>query len=196
MCLFIQDILKNMFYSTEVKGTVLLLNAPSSQTSKTMTWIPTMLLSTSSESRPPPVTPPIHLELPPITTLSLQSPPPSESPPPPVTPPIHLELPPITTLSLQSPPPSESCPTSSHSPYPPGTPTHNYSQPAIPAPLREPPNEDALEGLYAKVNKQRTAPPKTDRWEPVCPFYGYRAKYCTILFYFVLYFVLTSTDCL
>ncbi len=114
MCLFIQDILKKMFYSTEVKGTVLLLNAPSSQTSKTMTWIPTMLLSTSSESRPPPVTPPIHLELPPITTLSLQSPPPSESRPPPVTPPIHLELPPITTLSLQSPPPSESRPMRTH----------------------------------------------------------------------------------
>ncbi|KAF4119091.1 hypothetical protein G5714_001142 [Onychostoma macrolepis] len=47
-------------------------------------------------------------------------------------------------------------------PYPPGTPTHNYSQPIGPAPNREPPNEDALEGLYAKVNKQRTAPPKTD----------------------------------
>uniref|UniRef100_A0A673FZ02 Partitioning defective 3 homolog B-like n=1 Tax=Sinocyclocheilus rhinocerous TaxID=307959 RepID=A0A673FZ02_9TELE len=53
-------------------------------------------------------------------------------------------------------------PASSHSPYPPGTPTHNYSQPTLPAPNREPPNEDALEGLYAKVNKQRTAPPKTD----------------------------------
>lgn len=45
---------------------------------------------------------------------------------------------------------------------PPGTPSHNYSQPSGPAPYREPPNEDALEGLYAKVNKQRTAPPKTD----------------------------------
>ncbi|KAI7810390.1 par-3 family cell polarity regulator beta a [Triplophysa rosa] len=43
-----------------------------------------------------------------------------------------------------------------------GTPSHNYSQPSVPAPYREPPNEDALEGLYAKVNKQRTAPPKTD----------------------------------
>uniref|UniRef100_A0A671MAG7 Partitioning defective 3 homolog B-like n=1 Tax=Sinocyclocheilus anshuiensis TaxID=1608454 RepID=A0A671MAG7_9TELE len=53
-------------------------------------------------------------------------------------------------------------PASSHSPYPPGTPTHNYSQPTLPTPNREPPNEDALEGLYAKVNKQRTAPPKTD----------------------------------
>ncbi|XP_051753408.1 par-3 family cell polarity regulator beta a isoform X1 [Ctenopharyngodon idella] len=53
-------------------------------------------------------------------------------------------------------------PASSHSPYPPGTPTHNHSQPSVPAPNREPPNEDELEGLYAKVNKQRTAPPKTD----------------------------------
>ncbi|XP_043096383.1 par-3 family cell polarity regulator beta a isoform X2 [Puntigrus tetrazona] len=53
-------------------------------------------------------------------------------------------------------------PSSGHSPYPPGTPTHNYSQPAVPAPNRELPNEDALEGLYAKVNKQRTGPPKTD----------------------------------
>uniref|UniRef100_A0A8C1RLN0 Par-3 family cell polarity regulator beta a n=1 Tax=Cyprinus carpio TaxID=7962 RepID=A0A8C1RLN0_CYPCA len=53
-------------------------------------------------------------------------------------------------------------PASSHSPYPPGTPTQNHTQPTLPAPNREPPNEDALEGLYAKVNKQRTAPPKTD----------------------------------
>ncbi|XP_050966966.1 par-3 family cell polarity regulator beta a isoform X2 [Labeo rohita] len=53
-------------------------------------------------------------------------------------------------------------PASSQSPHPPGTPTHNYSQPTVPAPNRVPPNEDALEGLYAKVNKQRTAPPKTD----------------------------------
>uniref|UniRef100_A0A671QSR4 Partitioning defective 3 homolog B-like n=1 Tax=Sinocyclocheilus anshuiensis TaxID=1608454 RepID=A0A671QSR4_9TELE len=53
-------------------------------------------------------------------------------------------------------------PASSHSSYPPGTPTHNYSQPTVPAPNRELPNEDVLEGLYAKVNKQRTAPPKTD----------------------------------
>ncbi|KAL0204292.1 hypothetical protein M9458_002310, partial [Cirrhinus mrigala] len=54
-------------------------------------------------------------------------------------------------------------PASNQSPYPPGTPTHNYSLPTVPAPNRVPPNEDALEGLYAKVNKQRTAPPKTDR---------------------------------
>ncbi|XP_077061494.1 par-3 family cell polarity regulator beta a isoform X2 [Siphateles boraxobius] len=53
-------------------------------------------------------------------------------------------------------------PASSHSPYPPGTPTHNYSQPPVPVPNREPPNEEELEGLYAKVNKQRAAPPKTD----------------------------------
>ncbi|XP_059409528.1 par-3 family cell polarity regulator beta a isoform X2 [Carassius carassius] len=53
-------------------------------------------------------------------------------------------------------------PASSPSPYPPGTPTHNYSQPTVPAPNRELPNEDVLEGLYAKVNKQRTAPPKPD----------------------------------
>uniref|UniRef100_A0A673IDU8 Partitioning defective 3 homolog B-like n=1 Tax=Sinocyclocheilus rhinocerous TaxID=307959 RepID=A0A673IDU8_9TELE len=53
-------------------------------------------------------------------------------------------------------------PASSHSPYPPGTPTHNCAQPTVPAPNRELPNEDVLEGLYAKVNKQRTAPPKTD----------------------------------
>uniref|UniRef100_A0A8C2BCT2 Par-3 family cell polarity regulator beta a n=1 Tax=Cyprinus carpio TaxID=7962 RepID=A0A8C2BCT2_CYPCA len=53
-------------------------------------------------------------------------------------------------------------PTSTHSPYPPGTPTHNYSQPTVPAPSRELPNEDVLEGLYAKVNKQRTAAPKPD----------------------------------
>ncbi|XP_051558117.1 par-3 family cell polarity regulator beta a isoform X1 [Myxocyprinus asiaticus] len=53
-------------------------------------------------------------------------------------------------------------PSSGHSPYPPGTPTHNYSQPAFPAPNRELPNENALEGLYAKVNKQRPAPSKTD----------------------------------
>lgn len=44
-----------------------------------------------------------------------------------------------------------------------GTPAYNFVQPSIPAPYREPPNEEALEGLYAKVNKQRTAPPKTDR---------------------------------
>uniref|UniRef100_A0A9J8CS36 Par-3 family cell polarity regulator beta a n=1 Tax=Cyprinus carpio carpio TaxID=630221 RepID=A0A9J8CS36_CYPCA len=53
-------------------------------------------------------------------------------------------------------------PTSTHSPYPPGTPTHNYSQPTVPAPSRELPNEDVLEGLYAKVNKQRTTAPKPD----------------------------------
>uniref|UniRef100_A0A8C1LXH8 Par-3 family cell polarity regulator beta a n=1 Tax=Cyprinus carpio TaxID=7962 RepID=A0A8C1LXH8_CYPCA len=53
-------------------------------------------------------------------------------------------------------------PTSTHSPYPPGTPTHNYSQPTVPTPSRELPNEDVLEGLYAKVNKQRTAAPKPD----------------------------------
>ncbi|KAG1938033.1 partitioning defective 3 B [Pimephales promelas] len=47
-------------------------------------------------------------------------------------------------------------PASSHSPYPPGTPTHNYSQPPVPN------REEELEGLYAKVNKQRAAPPKTD----------------------------------
>lgn len=52
-------------------------------------------------------------------------------------------------------------PSSGQTPH--GTPTHNYSQPSVPAPYREPPNEDALEGLYAKVNKQRTAPPKADR---------------------------------
>ncbi|XP_056619396.1 par-3 family cell polarity regulator beta a [Triplophysa dalaica] len=43
-----------------------------------------------------------------------------------------------------------------------GTPAYNLAQPSLPAPYREPPNEEALEGLYAKVNKQRTAPPKTD----------------------------------
>lgn len=53
-------------------------------------------------------------------------------------------------------------PASSQSPLPPGAPANNYAQPAVPAPSREPPNEDALEGLYAKVNKQRTAPPKTE----------------------------------
>lgn len=53
-------------------------------------------------------------------------------------------------------------PASSHSPYPPGTPNHNYPQPSVPAPNREPPNEVELEGLYAKVNKQRAGPPKTD----------------------------------
>ncbi|XP_056309834.1 LOW QUALITY PROTEIN: par-3 family cell polarity regulator beta a [Danio aesculapii] len=53
-------------------------------------------------------------------------------------------------------------PPSSQSPFPPGAPANNYAQPAVPAPSREPPNEDALEGLYAKVNKQRTAPPKTE----------------------------------
>ncbi|XP_067298301.1 par-3 family cell polarity regulator beta a isoform X2 [Pseudorasbora parva] len=53
-------------------------------------------------------------------------------------------------------------PASSHSPYPPGTPTHNYPQPSVPAPKREPPSEAELEGLYAKVNKQRAGPPKTD----------------------------------
>ncbi|XP_065110236.1 par-3 family cell polarity regulator beta a isoform X2 [Paramisgurnus dabryanus] len=53
-------------------------------------------------------------------------------------------------------------PASSHPSYTPGLPTHNYSQPSVSAPYREPSNEDPREGLYAKVNKLRTTPQKID----------------------------------
>ncbi|XP_030634873.1 par-3 family cell polarity regulator beta a [Chanos chanos] len=50
-------------------------------------------------------------------------------------------------------------PVSTHTPYQASGPAPPYTQPTAVAPSREAPMEDPREGLYAKVNKQRTAPP-------------------------------------